>query len=167
MPIEKHGSRSAARHGPALLAREAFEHVVAHAPLVAIDLLVQDPRQRLLLGWRTNPPARGYWFVPGGRIRKDEPLADAFARISKSELGKEFQLEQSIFMGVHQHFYQDNFRGQSGASTHYIALAHKVWLGDISLSPPETQHSRYRWAGAQDIAQDLLVHPYARAYFAH
>ncbi len=148
-----------------LLSDAMFCHVVAHAPLVAIDLVVQDRHRRLLLGWRRNPPARGYWFVPGGRVRKDETLADAFARISAAELGEAFQMEQSIFMGVYQHFYSDNFRGEARASTHYITLAHKLRAGDTALPLPEAQHSRYRWASRRDIERDLLVHPYARAYF--
>ncbi|MFZ9336231.1 MAG: biopolymer transporter ExbD [Burkholderiaceae bacterium] len=56
------------------LPENLFRSVVAHAPLVAIDLVVQDRQRRVLLGWRRNPPARGYWFVPGGRVRKDETL---------------------------------------------------------------------------------------------
>ncbi len=165
MPIETAGSRIAAHNEDGLLPQDEFAQVVAHAPLVAIDLVVQDRRRRLLLGWRRNPPARGYWFVPGGRVRKDETLAEAFVRISAAELGREFQLEQSIFMGVYQHFYRDNFRGEARASTHYITLAHKLRATDGPLPLPQAQHSRYRWASANDIRHDLLVHPYARAYF--
>ena len=72
MRIEKDAGSRAAWQPPDWLPPEAFAHIVAHAPLVAIDLLVQDTQQRLLLGWRNHPPARGYWFVPGGRIRKNE-----------------------------------------------------------------------------------------------
>lgn len=147
------------------LPENLFRCVVAHAPLVAIDLVVQDRQRRLLLGWRRKPPARGYWFVPGGRVLKNETLSDAFTRISEAELGKTFQLEQSIFMGVYQHFYSDNFLGEARSSTHYITLAHKVRAHDASLPLPDAQHSRYRWASRTDIERDLLVHPYARAYF--
>ncbi len=164
MPIES------ARRAPALADRGLlpdilFRQVVTHAPLVAIDLIVQDRQRRVLLGWRRNPPARGYWFVPGGRVRKDETLADAFTRISAAELGETFQLEQSIFMGIYQHFYSENFCGEARSSTHYITLAHQLRPGDTSLLLPDAQHSRYRWASKNDIERDLLVHPYARAYF--
>jgi colanic acid biosynthesis protein WcaH len=36
---------------------------------------------------RTNEPAKGKWFVPGGLVRKYVRLADAFARIVKTEIG--------------------------------------------------------------------------------
>ncbi len=164
MPIET-ARRTHDTDDRGLLTEAMLRAIVAHAPLIAIDLIVQDRQRRLLLGWRRNPPARGYWFVPGGRVRKDETLADAFARISTTELGEAYQLEQSVFMGVYQHFYSENFLGEAHSSTHYITLAHKLRPGDTSLPLPDAQHSRYRWASRSDIERDLLVHPYARAYF--
>ena len=65
-----------------LLPDEVFEQVIENAPLVAIDLLVEDQDHRVLLGWRKNPPAQSSWFVPGGRIQKNETLEQAFARIT-------------------------------------------------------------------------------------
>lgn len=41
----------------------------------------------LLLGLRNNRPAQCWWFTPGGRIRKNEPLPSASARIALNELG--------------------------------------------------------------------------------
>ena len=58
MRIEKDVGSRAASQPPDWLPPEAFAHIVAHAPLVAIDLLVQDTQQRLLLGWRNHPPDR-------------------------------------------------------------------------------------------------------------
>lgn len=164
MPIETTGRPDSAPEQRGMLSDEVFAQVIAHAPLVAMDLVVQDSQRRLLLGWRRHPPARGYWFVPGGRVRKNEPLIDAFARITFTELGQTYSLEQSIFMGVYQHFYRDNFRGDAHASTHYIVLAHKLRSPQAKLPLPDAQHSRYRWAHPADIQHDLLVHPYARDY---
>lgn len=150
-----------------LLPDEVFEQVIDHAPLIAIDLLVEDQDHRVLLGWRKNPPAQSCWFVPGGRIRKNETLEQAFARITLAELGQAFDMEQSVFTGVYQHFYADNFRGQARSGTHYIALAHRLWAGDVALTLPQSQHAQYRWAHPTSITQDPLVHAYTRAYFMH
>ena len=61
--------------GDAVILDEArFLEVIDRAPLVSIDLVVVDPDQRVLCGWRVNQPARGFWFVPGGRILKGEAL---------------------------------------------------------------------------------------------
>ena len=69
------------------LGQQAFLEVIDRTPLVAIDLVVVDPQQRVLCGKRTNQPARGFWFAPGGRILKGETLDAAFARIATAELG--------------------------------------------------------------------------------
>lgn len=43
-----------------------FKTVVASTPLVSMDLIVRNKRDQVLLGLRTNRPAQGFWFVPGG-----------------------------------------------------------------------------------------------------
>ncbi|STJ10662.1 GDP-L-fucose synthetase [Escherichia coli] len=62
-----------------------------------------------LLGKRTNRPAQGYWFVPGGRVQKDETLEAAFERLTMAELGLRLPITAGQFYGVWQHFYDDNF----------------------------------------------------------
>ena len=52
------------------LRHEDFATVVRSAPLVAIDLIVENARGEYLFGQRINRPAQGYWFVPGGRVQK-------------------------------------------------------------------------------------------------
>ncbi|WP_156484218.1 NUDIX domain-containing protein, partial [Kluyvera intermedia] len=69
------------------LSQQAFATVVESTPLISIDLIVENEQGEILLGKRTNRPAQGYWFVPGGRVQKDESLADAFARLTEAELG--------------------------------------------------------------------------------
>lgn len=46
------------------LSTEEFKQVVSLTPLVAIDLLVRNAHDELLVGKRVNPPAQGFWFVP-------------------------------------------------------------------------------------------------------
>lgn len=66
--------------------------------LISIDLLVRNEHDEYLFGERLNEPAKNYWFVPGGRILKDETIAQALNRISANELNVHFQLEQAQFM---------------------------------------------------------------------
>ena len=54
------------------LRQEDFATVVRSTPLVSLDFIVENSRGEFLLGKRTNRPAQGYWFVPGGRVQKDE-----------------------------------------------------------------------------------------------
>jgi hypothetical protein len=55
----------------------------------------KDPDRHVLIGMRTKEPAKGTFFVPGG-IRKNETLANAFARIIKSETGLKASLRRKV-----------------------------------------------------------------------
>jgi len=142
-----------------------FLEVVRVVPLVAIDLVVRDPAGRVLLGLRKNAPARGYWYAPGGRIRKGETLDAAFRRITQQELGVTVERQQARFLGVHEHFHPDNFADAPGISTHYIVLVYEVVLNPPPAAFPPEQHSTYRWWPVSELLTHPQVHPYTKAYF--
>jgi 8-oxo-dGTP diphosphatase len=56
-------------------------------PVVAVGVVAHDPRGRLLLTLRANPPAAGRWSLPGGRVEAGETLAEAAARELAEETG--------------------------------------------------------------------------------
>ncbi|MFM0211272.1 GDP-mannose mannosyl hydrolase [Paraburkholderia sediminicola] len=143
-----------------------FLNVVDATPLVAIDLIIENGAGGYLLGRRVNKPAQGFWFVPGGRIRKNERLDDAFRRIAGEELGRaDLRRADADFLGVYEHLYEDNFSGHFGISTHYVVLGYKL-RGTFKLAClPDLQHTAYRWATEEEIASDAEVHPNTQAYF--
>lgn len=150
---------------PHPLSHDAFLAVVRDTPLVSIDLVVPDARGRLLMGQRVNEPARGSWFVPGGRILKDEPLDDAFARLTSIELGVALARADAHLLGVYTHLYETNFAGVPGITTHYVVLAYRVDLDAGLDTLPRVQHSSYRlWARDEAIASGQ-VHPNNFPYF--
>ena len=149
-----------------MLARETFDLVVRHTPLVSFDLLVRDAQRRLLVGRRTNGPAKNTWFVPGGRIEKDERLAAAFRRITRAELGVEVELAATRFVGYFEHHFPDNRSGLPGFGTHYIVLAHEI-AGRAFESLPKDQHSAYRWVSDAEALADPDVDENTKAYCRH
>lgn len=143
---------------------QQFRELVAHMPLVSIDLVVRNPQGAALLGQRLNRPAQGCWFVPGGRIRKDERIPQAFARLSREELGLDTAFEAAEFLGVYEHHYPDNFSG-TDFSTHYVVLAYELTL-DLSLSAlPAEQHGNYRWWPSTELLTSPDVHVHTQWYF--
>jgi colanic acid biosynthesis protein WcaH len=140
-----------------------FAAIVRHTPLVSIDLVVRNARGEMLVGLRRNRPARGTWFVPGGRVAKDETLDAAFARLTLDELGVRVERSVARFLGVFEHFYADNFSEDASFGTHYVVLAHEL-VADHPLPLPKAQHSDYLWLPDRELAVRPDVHPNTRAY---
>ena len=152
--------------GATMLSKDDFLTVVRLTPLVAIDLIVSDDAHRVLVGYRRNRPARGTWFVPGGRIAKDESLDAAFTRIVSDELGVAGAARPaSRLLGVYEHHYDDNFAGVEGFGTHYIVLAHAMTLSEAAPVGRLDQHSEYRWLSPDELLARDDVHENTKAYF--
>jgi colanic acid biosynthesis protein WcaH len=150
---------------PKRLPVERWAAVVRDAPLVSIDLVVRDPSGAVLLGWRSNEPAKACWFVPGGVIRKGERITDAFRRITDCELGETHELAGARLLGVHEHFYATNFREEADYGTHYVVLAHEIEIVARPASLPTEQHARYRWCAVDELLADEQVHVHVKRYF--
>lgn len=143
-----------------------FLGVVANAPLVAIDLIVRSPTGDVLLGRRTNRPAQGDWFVPGGRVRKDERLREALVRIVRTELGDQVPVDGWQSRGVFEHHYADNFANAHGVTTHYVVLAAELTLSSDGLSiHHDSQHEGFSWVSPDALLIRNDVHPNTKAYF--
>lgn len=146
------------------LEKEQFKQLVEYGVLFSIDLVVLDNHNRILLGKRVNRPAQGYWFVPGGRVYKNELLSQAFKRICHSELGQECDYHQAWLLGLYDHFYQDSVFGDD-ISTHYVNAPYLIKLNEVKLDKlPTEQHRDYRWQNINEIEQDDTVHKYSKIF---
>lgn len=96
--------------------------IVANVHIVSVDLLIRH-KGGLLLGKRTNEPAKGHWFIPGGRVRKGETRSEAVRRIGKEEVGLQVEIVESL--GAFEHIYDES--GVDGVDTkHYLANGYVV-----------------------------------------
>ncbi|MCY1296409.1 GDP-mannose mannosyl hydrolase [compost metagenome] len=146
------------------LDQATFRTVVSATPLVSIDLLVQNSDGEILLGQRLNRPAQGYWFVPGGRILKNETLDAAFERLTQLELGACFSRKVATLIGVYEHFYEDSVFGDD-PDTHYVVLGYHLRLpADVQLILPRIQHGHFRWCSLAEMRSNDAVHENTRAY---
>lgn len=137
-----------------------FQTIIAHTPLVSVDLIIKK-NNKVLLGKRVNRPAKDYWFTLGGRVLKGEMIQDAIIRISKIELGKEITSSPK-FLGVFEHIYEDSI--YKNTSTHYINLGYEVMVEELDILPKE-QHNAYQWFSVEELLGSPKVHPYVKDYF--
>jgi len=121
---------------PGYIPREDWETVVRSVPIVSVDLVVLTD-DGVVLTKRTNEPAKGQWFVPGGRVRKGERLRDAVHRVADEELGVDIHIEQSL--GAYEHLYETSELGDSGGK-HYVPHGFVVRTDSTAFSL-DTQHN--------------------------
>jgi len=145
-----------------MLTKKELLEVIERAPLVSIDLIVTNRKGHILKGKRNNRPARGSWFVPGGRIRKEENLNSAITRLGENELNTKLTRDDVRFIGVFEHKYEDNFDNVEGISTYYVVLAYECCKELDTNELPLEQHSAWKWFCE---SQSNEVHKYSAAYF--
>ena len=151
------------------LKEKDFVDLVKNAPVVAIDLCI-NKKNKILLGKRINPPAKNYYFVPGGRIRKNETIEKTIIRLLKEELQLEF-IENNIkklLIGVFQHFYEDNFIGNNDFNSHYVTISYLINFDDLKKLKSfenKEQHSMYIWYEKNNLKyKEIIIHKYSRDY---
>ena len=139
-----------------------------NAPIVSIDLCILKDK-KILLGKRFNPPAKNCFFVPGGRIRKNESINKALERIINDELALTIKdLSKKTFLGVYQHFYSDNFLGSETFNSHYIVLCYCIEFSNLveNNNKKIEQHSEYIWYSSKsNINFEQKIHKYTKEYF--
>lgn len=143
-----------------------FIDIINATPLVSVDLIIKSPDQKILLGKRLNRPAQGFWFVPGGRIKKNETLNEALTRVSQVELGITLSLKGSQLLGAFDHIYTDTYLNKDGINTHYVALGYAFTLNETPDIQPDDQHSDVIWLSVEQLLNHPEVHPNSKAYFS-
>ncbi len=160
--------------------------VVRNVPIVSVDLVVLAPTSTstsvassarapdgsthddgsdgdgnewgVVLARRENEPARGEWFVPGGRVHKGERLTDAVQRVARDELGTAVTVERTL--GAYEHFY-DTADVDDAGGKHYVPVGYVVRTFEASFDLDD-QHSAVRVFSPETLPDDL--HPYTAAY---
>lgn len=132
---------------------------------MSIDLIIRDDSGKVLFGLRKNAPAQDYYFVPGGRIRKNETFEQAIQRISLTELGVALSMKDVESVGCYEQFYSDNFFDAPNVGTHYVATVFQLRNPWQTVPNLEGQHSSHCFLDLEDISRHPLVHPYCKKYF--
>ena len=150
---------------PRFLSHSELDTVIRLAPLIAIDLIIRNARDEVLLGLRKNEPAKRCYFVPGGMILKSERLAEAFARLVKNETDHAASFDDARLVGVFEHFYRTNRSGSGDYGTHYVVLGYEYrWLPAV-VPKPDDQHGELRWWPVAELLASDRVHENSKAYF--
>jgi ADP-ribose pyrophosphatase YjhB (NUDIX family) len=136
---------------------DLYKKILLAMPIVCVDLLVLDQAERVLLVKRKNEPAKGQWWVPGGRVHMGETRLAAAVRKLREECGLTADEQSLAEIATEDLILPD---GQGGIS-HAVATVYRVEVGKNPKVVLDGQSDGYEWRtpGAW-LAED--IHPYVR-----
>ena len=147
------------------LSNDEFKSIIQLTPLVAFDMIIEYDN-KILLGKRINNPAKSFYFIPGGRILKNETISSACKRLTKVELGFEINLNKFTFHMNTQHIYENNFFNNE-FKTHYVCLCYKYNLNkeEYEKINIDSQHEETKWMSVNELLSVQTVHINTKNYF--
>jgi colanic acid biosynthesis protein WcaH len=83
-----------------------YRSIVDKMPIVCIDAVIINNKNQYLLVRRNNEPLKGEYWVPGGRLLKNETLDEGAVRIVRQELGIDAHIVMQL--GVYEDFFEKN-----------------------------------------------------------
>jgi colanic acid biosynthesis protein WcaH len=145
------------------LEKNDYLDVIKKNHIISIDLLLYNSENQLLLGYRTNNPAKNTWFVPGGRVYKSELFPKSISRIAKQEVGINLDYTGKC-LGAYHHNYPCNF-DNNDYGTNYICFPHEYHLKEKIDLKLDMQHSEYVWFDKEKLLNTPNVHQFVKNYF--
>jgi len=119
-----------------------YSKIVDVIPILCVDgFIIND--DKILLLKRNNYPAIGEWWVPGGRIIKNELLVDSIIRKVKDETGLDTEIISQI--GVAETIFETKH-------TVNVCFSLRVKSGEVIMN---SEHSEYKWFSIDNLPNDL------------
>ena len=128
--------------GKSWLPLTTYKTILKNSPLSTADLVVTrqvSGKTEFLLGRRTDRPAKGQWFIFGGKQLKGERMEKAAARNLRRELGV-----QALRMRAVGH---QDFQGINNIGIRYHSVMH-IYVAEIPTRAelkPNKEHSSLKW----------------------
>jgi len=121
---------------------ELYSKIVESAPIVCVDMVLHKDGKVLLIN-RKDEPEKGKWWVPGGRIKKNEKLEDAVKRKILEETGLKVFIKNQLSWA--EYFNEKSCFDDVKTGTHSIVARFFVepeGEQDVSLDKTSTD---FKW----------------------
>lgn len=127
-----------------------YREIHAKMPILCVDAVIADKGEVLLLR-RNDPPDKDKWWIPGGRVRKNETLSEAVLRIVKEETGLEVLIE-GVLGHLDLRFKEDPFDHGRGTHTVSLVFACSTQSREVKLGGG---HSKFVWWNGNRFLSDV------------
>jgi colanic acid biosynthesis protein WcaH len=126
--------------GPRYISEALYKKILSVIPITCVDVVIISGN-KFLLGKRSNKPAKGQWFVVGGRIIRGEKLEAAVRRHIKEELGIS-KIEIKKLLGARETIFKTSAQGTKPHTRNTIEQAEIPFKNYISH---DNQNSEFKW----------------------
>lgn len=139
------------------IAEKEYKKILSTIPIICVDLLIKKKDQnfsinKFLLMKRVNEPFKGKWWVPGGRVYKNETLSNAVKRKCKEECN--LVVDKLKRVGLIEYIdvkapFKDIQEG-----VHVISVVYEVTpkQGEVVL---DEQHEKFDWFSKEEFPKEL------------
>ncbi len=124
-------------------------------PLVCVDVVITDGKS-FLLAKRTNEPEKNKWWIPGGRLLKNELLKEAAGRLLKQETGLKGKIDE--LLGFDEIFHSPGYF--PGTTAHNVAFIFKANVSRNGKLKLDKQNSDAKWFSKINSSW----HPYVKKF---
>lgn len=122
-------------------------------PILCLDVIVVRDNKVLLVK-RSNEPAKGQYWFPGGRLQRNEEFKDAASRLIRDETG--IQASRFKQLGITNLILdKDPFGHGKGTHTPTITMLAETNFGDVGL---DKNHSGFIWWDGKNPPGKLHPH---------
>jgi colanic acid biosynthesis protein WcaH len=138
------------------VSHDEYKKFLSTMPIVCVDCLVENDKGEYLLVKRKNEPLKGEFWVPGGRLHKNERLADAVRRKMREEIGVDVEIIENV--GFFEEFFHDTEQDADGG-VHSISVVYRVrpLSYEIKLDDQSAE-----WGWFKDVPQRLKEYDYLK-----
>lgn len=88
-----------------MIPTEEYKVMLENLAIPCVDVFVENDSGEVLMIKRSNEPAKGQWWFPGGRIFKRETIKDAAIRKIREEVGLE--LRSVVIVGAYETIFDE------------------------------------------------------------
>lgn len=130
---------------------EEYKNILDKVPVFCVDIIVMNNEGEVLVVQRENEPGKGEWWVPGGRLQKNETIVECAKRKAKEELG--LDLEPVEILGFGETIF--NKGPFDGVTTHTVnSFVLMSEIGKQKVTPDKSQHLNWKFISDLDDSAD-------------
>jgi ADP-ribose pyrophosphatase YjhB (NUDIX family) len=132
---------------------QTYKEILKVMPVCCVDLVITHDNKFLLLK-RGKQPAKGQWWLPGGRLLKNEKIRHAALRKAREETGLDCEFVKEL--GINEGIFDD---GPFGFGVHTVGVVCmlKAKTGKVVL---DSAHTDYKWDDKVDDSLDRNIVPF-------